>query len=197
MFVEVVVCTCLPKINSQQISKFLSIFWRKCAILCSKIRRRSPSAPGTTAPDQQIFQLWNCVFQLKQEVKLLLKSPTAVFTSFLSAWVVKSIWPVRSSAHQVPAKETAGKWIMLRWWAAVHLPVDSQSLFVCSGEWKEGENSIKAQRCIFHSTNKDKQKPEHVGLCFVSAGGSLCVHWYQTAVKDLKNNFCLICWAWQ
>lgn len=62
-----------------------------------------------------------------------------------------------------------------------------QSVSVCVQRWmKEGENSIKAQRCIFHSTNKDKQKPEHVGLCFVSADGSLCV---QTAVKDLKNNF--------
>lgn len=68
-----------------------------------------------------------------------------------------------------------------------------QSVSVCVQRWmKEGENSIKAQRCIFHSTNKDKQKPEHVGLCFVSADGSLCV---QTAWFDLLRTDWVLQWG--
>lgn len=96
------------------------------------------------------------------------------FIRSLSAWVVKSICPVRSCAHQVPAEETAGKWIMLRWWAAVYLPVDSQSLFVCSAEWKKEKTALK-HRGVYSIPLIKTNRNQNMSGCVLCQLMVLCV----------------------
>lgn len=118
------------------------------------------------------------------------------FIRSLSAWVVKSICPVRSCAHQVPAEETAGKWIMLRWWAAVYLPVDSQSLFVCSAEWKKEKTALK-HRGVYSIPLIKTNRNQNMSGCVLCQLMVLCVFRLQLKIWRTTSGFICLIWSSQ